>query len=150
MDLLKSKLLAELTQITQNRSDLLTKSIAEIQRSANEETKSSAGDKYETGRAMAQLEIDKLRNQLFQSENALQVLTGISTENQTDWVKQGSLVMTSRGNFFVSIPSKEIKIDGQVFFPISISAPIAKCMMNRKKGDIVEFQGKPFLIEELS
>ena len=30
------------------------------QASANEETKSSAGDKYETGRAMMQLEIEKI------------------------------------------------------------------------------------------
>ena len=150
MDLLKSQILKMLVQITDQQIDMLKKSIAQTQASANEETKSSAGDKYETGRAMAQLEIDKLRNQLFQSQNALQVLNGISPENQTDRVKHGSLVKTTLGYYFISISSKELKVEDQLVYPISVSAPISKCFMNRKKGDTIEFQGRLFLIEDLN
>ena len=150
MAMLKEQISKMLVQATQHQIDLLKKDITEIQASANEETKSSAGDKYETGRAMAQLEIDKLRNQLFQAENAIQVLNGISLENQSDQVKLGSLVKTTQGCFFISISSKEIAIENQMVHPISISAPMAKCLMGRKKGDLVEFLGRQFLIEDLS
>ena len=38
--------------------------LKDAQEGANNETKSSAGDKHETGRAMAQLETEKLNTQL--------------------------------------------------------------------------------------
>jgi hypothetical protein len=40
------------------------------QESANQEGKSSAGDKYETGRAMAQLEIEKASGQLAEANKS--------------------------------------------------------------------------------
>jgi len=46
------------------RIDAAKKAIGEAQASANEETKSSAGDKYETGRAMMQLAIEQNSTQL--------------------------------------------------------------------------------------
>ena len=48
-----------------------------IQKSANEETKSSAGDKYETGRAMLMLEKEKFVGQKEQLFNQLQPLKSI-------------------------------------------------------------------------
>lgn len=150
MDSLKSQLLKILLQNTENQINLIRKAIAEIQQSANEETKSSAGDKYETGRAMAQLEIDKLRNQLLQSENALQTLTSIQTANPSDKVGFGSLIKTNQGCFFISVPAKEVKIESQIIYPISVSAPIAKCLMGKRKGESYSIQGKEFIIEEIA
>ena len=43
--------------------------IEAAQQAANNETKSSSGDKYETGRAMMQLEIEKDSAQLSESSN---------------------------------------------------------------------------------
>ena len=54
----------ELYQLLLSRLDqditALEQDVRDLQLSANEETKSSAGDKYETGRAMIQIEIEQL------------------------------------------------------------------------------------------
>src|SRR5690349_428471 len=77
--------------------------IYQLQLSANEETKSSAGDKYETGRAMAHLEIQKYREQLSQSIKLKQAFTRITLTPTNQTVMIGSLVYTNRGNFYIAI-----------------------------------------------
>ncbi|MEJ0032235.1 MAG: hypothetical protein WDO15_18500 [Bacteroidota bacterium] len=47
-----------------NRIKTIRNAISETQASADEETKSSAGDKYETGLSMMQLDMEKQAEQL--------------------------------------------------------------------------------------
>src|SRR5690606_34304897 len=75
--------------------------IIEAQAAANEETKSSSGDKYETGRAMMQLEIEKNGEQLAQSVKLKSMLTRINPDMRTASVQPGSLVLTDRGAFYI-------------------------------------------------
>ena len=58
----------------QSRIERIQIQFDELQKSLTNETKSSAGDKHETGRAMAQLEQEKLSkalSQMMQLRNAL-------------------------------------------------------------------------------
>src|SRR5258707_5924053 len=80
------------------------------QASANEETKSSAGDKYETGRAMAQLEIEKNSAQLAEANKLKQILLQLVTTQTTDSIQAGSLVITNQGRFYISIPAGQFTI----------------------------------------
>ena len=50
----------------------------EAQQAANSDTKSSAGDKHETSRAMAMLEKDKAANQLAEANKLKQLLSQIN------------------------------------------------------------------------
>lgn len=133
----------------EKQRELLLSSINEVQASANEETKSSAGDKYETGRAMAQLEVDKLKVQLHQTNQWLQTLTALPTEVQSEKVVLGSLVKTDQGNFAVCIPWKQLHTGAETWQPVSPQAPLALAMMGKKKGDIVLFQQRTFHIFSL-
>ena len=63
MSEIKKQLYQKILSIANDRVSNLKRIILETQESANNETKSSAGDKHETGRAMAQLETEKLNNQ---------------------------------------------------------------------------------------
>src|SRR4051812_46127733 len=83
----------------QQKINLVQQSIQEAQRSANEETKSSAGDKYETGRAMAQLEIEKLTTQLTVLQRQMQELNRIGPTPPGSQITSGSLVHTDAGIF---------------------------------------------------
>ena len=51
---IKEKLYTKCIQFIENRHQTIQNSISEIQESLLSETKSSAGDKHETGRAMLQ------------------------------------------------------------------------------------------------
>jgi hypothetical protein len=119
------------------------------QSSANEETKSSAGDKYETGRAMAQLEIEKNTTQLIEAQKLKQSLIQLDPARTTDIIQSGSLVITDQGKFYISIPAGLFTIDGETFFAVSPSAPLAQKLLGLKKEDIFSFNKKEFVIKQL-
>jgi len=119
------------------------------QDSANEETKSSSGDKYETGRAMAQLEIEKINTQLNEAKKLKQNLLQLENAIATERVQPGSLVITNQGKFYISIPAGQFIIDGETYFAISASSPIAQQLLFSNLGDRFEFNKKEFFIQQI-
>ncbi|MWD30855.1 3-oxoacyl-ACP synthase, partial [Aquicoccus sp. SCR17] len=69
----KEQLLKFCWDYVDTRTERLKKSAAALQESLNSETKSSAGDKHETGRAMVQLEQEKLAQQLVELDRLKEV-----------------------------------------------------------------------------
>lgn len=126
----------------QQKIDLIRQSIADTQASANEETKSSAGDKYETGRAMAQLEIEKFSSQLVILQQQLQELARVGQHFTSGVVSIGSLVHTSLGVFYLATNAGDLIADGKKIFAISPKAPIAQKLVGRKAGESIEMNGR--------
>ena len=116
------------------------------QASANEETKSSAGDKYETGRAMAQLEIEKNSIQLAEAKKLKQILLQLDPTKSSETIQAGSLAITSQGKFYISIPAGQFTLEGEVYFAISPSSPIAQKLVGLKEGDQFSFNNKEFVV----
>jgi hypothetical protein len=116
------------------------------QSSANEETKSSAGDKYETGRAMMQLEIEKNTVQLSEAQKLKQILDQISPEKETTNIQLGSLVLTNQGNFYIAISAGELHIDGENYFAIAPTSPIGLKLKGQSKGSSFIFNNKTYRI----
>jgi hypothetical protein len=116
------------------------------QASANEETKSSTGDKYETGRAMAQLEIEKNSAQLAEARSLKQILLLLDPVKTNDTIQAGSLVITNQGRFYISIPAGQFTVEGEIYFTISRSSPIAQILLRLKVGDQVSFNKKEFVV----
>lgn len=119
------------------------------QDSANEETKSSSGDKYETGRAMAQLEIEKINTQLNEAKKLKQNLLQLENTIATERVQPGSLVITNQGMFYISIPAGQFTIDNEIYFAISPSSPIAQQLLFSNAGDRFTFNKKEFVIQRI-
>ena len=117
------------------------KSIADVQISANQETKSSAGDKYETGRAMAQLEIQKLTPQLAEKENMLRILKMIDSGKVYKQVELGCLVQTEMACYFISVPLGKVALEGIEWFCISPASPIGLRLMGLKNLAHFEWNG---------
>lgn len=68
---MKEQICESILRMLEQKIKTVQQSIASIQEARNNETKSSAGDKYETGRAMMQAELDKqglLLQQLLQQQ----------------------------------------------------------------------------------
>jgi regulator of replication initiation timing len=76
-------------------------------RASNNDTKSSMGDKYETGREMLQQEINNLQRQLNETLNQQAVLQKI-TADPSEKVQNGALVKTNKGLFYISASLGEI------------------------------------------
>ena len=123
--------------------------LQEAQDAANSETKSSAGDKHETGRAMAQLETEKLTAQL---SEALRLQETLSKINITETLKQivvGAVVITNNGNFYVSVSLGKLEIEREQFFAISSQSPIGKLLITKKEKDSFSLNGKIYVIEKI-
>ncbi|MAU14637.1 MAG: 3-oxoacyl-ACP synthase [Muricauda sp.] len=140
---MKKALLEFCWEYVDERSARLKKQGDELQESLGSETKSSAGDKHETGRAMVQLEQEKLGQQLQELEATRSVLNKINIDNPVNKVRLGSLVKTSMANYFVAISAGAFKYDNGVVYCISASAPIAKLLIGKEKGDSFSFNGTP-------
>ena len=109
------------------------------QEAANSESKSSAGDKYETGRAMAQLERDRHAQLLADATRQQQELEQIDAQKPYSTVQPGSVVMTDRGNYFIGISAGKISVDAVDYFAVSPASPIAAMLKNKTTGDTVSF-----------
>ena len=112
-----------------------------LQEALMSETKSSAGDKHETGRAMAQLEQEKLSRQLSETRKSLDGLKQIDPGKEMNEVAFGSLVQTNRGYFFVSVGIGQITVNEVSVVCITAGSPLGQKILNKTKGDMVEMNG---------
>jgi transcription elongation GreA/GreB family factor len=147
---LKQKIHTLCHSYVEERITAATQAIRASQASANEETKSSAGDKYETGRAMAQLEIEKNSTQLAEAHKLKQILSQISPDNTAETVQSGSLVITTQGNFYIAIAAGQFIIEGEIYYAISLASPIAHKLLGLRTGDQLTFNKKEFVIKQVS
>lgn len=128
---------------------LLTERIAEsqvlmedVQQDSNSETKSSAGDKYETGRAMAQLEKERHARRKASLEDMLIHLQQISCVPPKECVEEGALVTTDRGTYFVTVGLGVIFFGDKQYNCLSIDSPFGQELLDLEIGDVFNFRGK--------
>ncbi len=126
----------------ENRRKTVQNTINEIQESLTSETKSSAGDKHETGRAMLQLEREKAGLQLAEIEKLTKSLSKIDVTLTSKTVGLGSIVYTSQANYFIAISAGQIEVDGTKFFAISPITPIGLLLTGKSVGDDCVFRAQ--------
>lgn len=131
------------------RVKTIENAIASAKEAATDDTKSSAGDKYETTREMMQQEIDRNTAQLNEALKLKQALAQIDPQSASTIAQNGSLIITSNGNFYISISAGAIDIDGVIYFAISPVSPIGSKLLKLKKDDSFTFNSKEYLITEI-
>jgi len=166
--------------------DLIARRIAaarlaasQAQEAANQEEKSSAGDKYETGRAMGHLQKEMHARQQAEHEREhaalLRVRTDIlcthplpgafiqctemASERTGGSLSKGQLLDGSgKGVNFFGYPFPGIfvgaglgkhSVNGQTILFLSPAAPLAKTLLDKKTGDEFSFNGRTLRIEDL-
>jgi hypothetical protein len=110
--------------------------------SRDHDTKSSAGDKHETSRAMMQIELDKAQQQLAKAVRLKADLDAIDASLSHEACELGSLLSTNNGRMFMSIGFGKINFAGDDVFIVSMASPIAQALKGLKSGDTTQFQGK--------
>jgi hypothetical protein len=134
----------------EQRINVIEETLASIRESRNNETKSSAGDKYETGRAMMQIEEDKNRSQLAQAFEVKNELQKLDIDKKTIRVENGSLVYTSNGVYFISIGIGKVKLEDQLYYCVSRFSPIGMKLIGKRTGDEIEFNGNQIRIVKIA
>ena len=125
----------------QSQINTLGKAMERIQAAKNNETKSSAGDKYETGRAMMQMEEDKITTVLNETYTKLHQLQHLNIQKPSDRIQMGSLVITSLRHYFIGVSMGRVALEGKLYFCISPEAPLAKGLIGKRVGEKVVFNG---------
>ncbi len=147
---MKATLLHEAKTILDDRIKMAYDAMQAAQASANSESKSSAGDKYETGRAMGQIERDLNAHQYQKLKQERLTLDRIDIDLTPNRVAVGSLVGTSVGTFWIAVSLGILTIDNQPTMVVSAASPIGQALMGLQVGDGFEFQKKKAIIEKIS
>jgi len=145
----KRLIYSKILKILDDKIETIKKEIESAKESRNNDTKSSAGDKYETGRAMMQIELEKNEVQLNKTIKLKRELSQIDIKKDCNKVEFGSLVETNYETYFISIGIGKIKIKNKNYYSISLASPIGKLLFNKKIGNKVKFQDKEFTIKSI-
>ena len=146
---IKRELYHKCTQYIDQRIESIQKKLADVAESRSNETKSSAGDKHETGRTMMQLEEQKATVQLYAALEVKQTLNQLDVEMENSIVGLGSLVKCDSGNYFIAISAGKLEIEGTRYYGISMQSPIGLKLAAKIVGDEVDFNGKVMKILEV-
>ena len=120
-----------------------------LQKDLTSEIKSSVGDKHETGRAMIQLELEKLGNQIHKIELNYQRLNTIKDFKTSNIVSLGSIIFTDKANYYLAVAADSFKINSKVFYCISTQSPIGKLLIGKKINQSIRFNDIESIILEI-
>lgn len=149
MNSIKEKLYKACEAYVEERIKRIEAAMAGLESDLENETKSSAGDKYETGREMINLEINKLAEQLQQFKNLRNTLNVAKSRTNNGSAQLGTAVKTNMANYFIAIPADRIIVDGDEYFAIGANSPIAQLLLHKKAGEKITFNGKSAEILEV-
>jgi hypothetical protein len=146
----KQQLIQACSDYLKDKINSLNTIINEVSESSNSESKSSAGDKHETSKAMMQLEIEKLGTQLKEAEGQLAEFEKINFNKNFQSIEQGCLVETNKGHFLIAGSIGKITVDDQIVFVISSKSPLALKLIGSKQKDTVMFNDVSYFINSIT
>ncbi|MEQ8925300.1 MAG: 3-oxoacyl-ACP synthase [Fulvivirga sp.] len=142
---MKKRVLAACKQAVAIKLADLKNQLKDLQESANDDSKSAMGDKYETGRAMVHLEQENLMTRYSELSNQLETLHALSTEDTTT-IQNGSLINTDHGKFYMSVGLGKIDLESDSVFAIASNSPIGKELFGKSAGTSVMVNGRTYTI----
>jgi hypothetical protein len=143
---IKQSLLDNCFSFVEEREKTVNETITSSQKALQSETKSSAGDKHETGRAMLQLEMEKAGQQLASIHTMKTILQRIDIKNTSENIRLGSLIITNKGNYFLAISLGKVTVENTPYFVVSVVSPIGEQLLGKQKGDEFVFNGMKFQV----
>ncbi|MEJ6711602.1 MAG: hypothetical protein QNK65_05495 [Flavobacteriales bacterium] len=111
-------------------------------------SKSSAGDKHETARAMIHLEQEKLGFQYQQVFKQLKMLSQCDVYKHAT-IQSGSLILTDKALIYISVALGKIQFKNKLVYVISPVSPLAQVFLNANATHTLSFQGTPYVVLEI-
>jgi hypothetical protein len=140
LDACKSEILDKLT--------ILEKELKYLSHDIAQDTKSSAGDKFETSREMANAEIDKLQGQVNSMNKAVTQLN-ILPISRNSIIAKGSLVKTDKAWIYISVSLGQLVVNNEQVLVISPAAPLSLMLLGKKLNEVVTFNKQSYKIIDI-
>lgn len=128
---MKSDIRNYVVQLIKEKIEKLSKYI-EFTTEASREIKKTP--KYDIIREGAQEEIYQMQKQLAELNKLLNGMTKV-VNTRFDTVQLGSLVVTNKARFYISVSLGEFFFEGDRFYAISEESPMAQIMLGKNEGD---------------
>jgi len=141
----KEKLLGQCREVVEKKIQILQTELSHLTQAKAEDTKSSAGDKYETGREMVNGEMNKLLGQMSGLKRSLATLNNLP-QATSEHVSHGCLVKTQSDWIYIAISLGQMQVAKEKILVMSPAAPLAALLMGAKKGDSVNFRDNIYQI----
>jgi len=132
-----------------NQIENLQNQISSLSEDAQNDAKSSAGDKHETGLAMMHLEQEKLNAKLTEFLDMQQIALKLSEKKTVKKVVLGSIVKTNKAVFYLSVPIQSVTYKNTQVFCVSVQAPLIQHLLNKEVGAEVTFNNISYKILEI-
>ncbi|MBK0381175.1 3-oxoacyl-ACP synthase [Mucilaginibacter segetis] len=149
MDDIKATLHKLCIDYVQSRMQAAEDAIKEAQNAAKDDTKSSAGDKYETGREMMQQETNRNMAQLTEANKLMVALNQVHYTPVYTTAAPGSLVTTNNGTFYIAISAGILSLDGKSYYAVSPASPIGLKLTGKKTGETFSLNEKNYQITSI-
>jgi hypothetical protein len=138
----KHELKSACIQLLHERIANIEQAMLEARESANSEEKSSAGDKYETSRAMGHLAQEMQSKQLEDARQELDFINRLNVDSLCSSVSNSAVVICHDFVFFISLGLGQTELQNIRITFLSPKAPIAALLYHKKKGDNFMFNTK--------
>lgn len=142
----KREIISQLTYTIETKVSACNKALGDLSEALLSEGKSSAGDKYETGRAMIHQEMDQTKRQLAQWKDLAVRLASQNPEVILDKAEMGALVETDKGYLFFFAALGEVTWNGRKVFCLGPTSPLGQVFLGKKAGDTVPFRQQVYSI----
>jgi len=143
----KQRLVEHCTRMLLQRIANTVNTMDLAQAAANGEEKSSAGDKYETARAMSQREVALHATQLLANRRELAGISATFKPERSGTVGSGSLVECNTCLFLIAAGLGKAIFDEKIVYLVAPQAPIARMLSGRKAGDDFSFNQQTLTIK---
>lgn len=120
--------------------------LANLNEASARETKSSAGDKYETAREMIAQSRRLMEANLAEAEAALANLERMAVAPARGGCGFGSLLETSQGWLLVGISIGDVEVDGMAVRTLSLASPLGQALKGHASGDMLPWRGEELQI----
>ena len=131
MPSLKQKILYHYQIILQDKIDIYQDLIQSLTEDAQNDAKSSAGDKHETTLSKLHIEQEKIAYKLKEAFEQQAILSKLDILQVSNNVVLGSLVITNHLTVFICTALPKITVDNQTVFAISRQSPLGMQLMHK-------------------
>lgn len=145
----KKRLHQHCGRLLEKKIQHLGNAVAEAQGAANSETKSTAGDKHDTARAMAHLEVEKISKQLQEAEKLKQVFLKMPSQLTQTSVELGCIVKANKVDYYLGLSLGKIEFENQYLYAISLASPLAQAMKGLQCNETFHFNNQDFTIQSI-
>ncbi len=147
-ELKKKEFKTALMQFLEKKGASIKADLTSLREDMGNETKSSAGDKFETGREMMQQSLSQLESQKDLLRRQLQLCSEISLKASSR-VSSGSLVVTELHQFYIGLALGKLQLNGTDYYLLSEKAPIAQAMLGKTVGEKLRFRNQQLQIKAI-